>query len=211
MHPRASRRAPPLFPLLLTGPSQAAMHLSSTRKYSAPGQCCDRQTIRRHRLGASDHRNRPRRRRRAHSGRRGRSPPSPCPRLCFHWSRGRCVLARLFAAVVSADTGRCPGSIAAAIQSSVYGGATCGLFSVLQSVGATIAAPSLLSIAAAAGVAAAGGSAIADGVEDSDEGGEGANGANGGGQDAAQVQCACVACVCREDCECACRRRQRRA
>ena len=57
----------------------------------------------------------------------------------------------------------------------MYGGATCGLFSVLQSVGATIAAPSLLSTAAAVGTAAAGGSAIVDGAQNSDEGGEGAN------------------------------------
>ena len=31
------------------------------------------------------------------------------------------------------------GSVAAGVQSAVYGGATCGVFSVLQSVGATLA------------------------------------------------------------------------
>ena len=197
----------------LTRPSQTSMHLSPTRRNSAPGQCHDGQTARGHRLGAGGQRNRPRRRRRAHPGRRGRRPRSPCHRLCFHRSRGRCVLCLRSQAAHfrPTDTGRRTGSIAAAIQSSVYGGATCGLFSVLQSVGATIAAPSLLSTAAAVGTAAVGGAAIVDGAQKSDEGGEGANGGHGGRQGAAQMQCACVACVCDEDCECACRRRRRRA
>jgi Interferon-induced 6-16 family len=35
------------------------------------------------------------------------------------------------------SAGVAAGSVAAAVQSTVYGGATCGLFSVLQSLGAT--------------------------------------------------------------------------
>ena len=52
------------------------------------------------------------------------------------------------------------GSIAASIQSVFYGGATCGVFSVLQSVGATIAAPAVGSVLTAATTATVGGGLI---------------------------------------------------
>jgi len=48
------------------------------------------------------------------------------------------------------------GSVAAGLQSLFYGGATGGVFSVLQSVGATIVAPSLFATTVGAATAAAG-------------------------------------------------------
>ncbi|KAI1792004.1 hypothetical protein LXA43DRAFT_371255 [Ganoderma leucocontextum] len=111
-------------------------------------------------------------------------------------------------AIGFASTGVVGGSIAAGVQSLVYGGSTCGVFSILQSVGATIVAPSLISTATAAGCATAGGVAIRNGIQKPDEGGEDANGGNGGGQNATRAECSCAGCVCDESCECACRRRR---
>ena len=48
------------------------------------------------------------------------------------------------------------GSVAAAAQSAIYGGATGGLFSILQSIGATAVAPSLLTVLAGSGAGVAG-------------------------------------------------------
>lgn len=50
----------------------------------------------------------------------------------------------------------CVGSIAAGLQSLIYGGATGGVFAALQSAGATIVAPSLFASTAGAATAAAG-------------------------------------------------------
>jgi hypothetical protein len=48
------------------------------------------------------------------------------------------------------------GSVAACLQSAIYGGATGGLFSVFQALGATMVAPSLFATFAGFGTAAAG-------------------------------------------------------
>ena len=50
----------------------------------------------------------------------------------------------------------CTGSIAAGIQSVVYGGATGGLFSICQSIGATAVIASPVGIALGVGAVAAG-------------------------------------------------------
>nr|VWO97962.1 Potassium/sodium efflux P-type ATPase [Ganoderma boninense] len=107
-----------------------------------------------------------------------------------------------------ASTGVVGGLIAAAVQSAVYGGATGGLFSVMQSVGAPIVAPSLMSTVTAGGAATLGLNMIAGGDQRPEEG-EGDDGDDDDGEDGAQVPCSCVACVCDTDCECACRRQQR--
>ena len=102
------------------------------------------------------------------------------------------------------------GSIAAGIQSVFYGGATCGVFSVLQSVGATIAAPAIGSVVAAATTATVGGRLIADAGREGDGDGRPDDtqaGAQGRSED---VVCQCVGCVCDDDCDCACKRQRRR-
>ncbi|TBU41267.1 hypothetical protein BD309DRAFT_965623 [Dichomitus squalens] len=102
-----------------------------------------------------------------------------------------------------------------------YGGFTCGLFSACQSLGATIVAPSLASLATAGATAAVGGAAIGAEISKNGSGdngnvgnggntGNGANAGNGGnaggGGDATLVNCSCVQCVCDTSCTCACRR-----
>ncbi|KAF9643749.1 hypothetical protein BDM02DRAFT_3077775, partial [Thelephora ganbajun] len=59
-------------------------------------------------------------------------------------------------AVGFTSTGVAAGSIAATIQSIVYGGATGGLFSLLQSAGATMVLPSVGTIFAGAASTGAG-------------------------------------------------------
>ncbi|KAJ3501931.1 hypothetical protein NLJ89_g9118 [Agrocybe chaxingu] len=67
------------------------------------------------------------------------------------------------------------GSIAAGLQSVFYGGATTGLFSLCQSIGATAAAPTLASAVSAAGTVVAGATILGsdskgDEAEDGSEG-----------------------------------------
>ena len=99
-----------------------------------------------------------------------------------------------------------PGSAAALIQSTLYGGATCGVFS-FQSVGATIAAPALSTIVAAGGSAVAGGVAIGNEMmKDPGDGGSESSESGHGGDDTAHVECSCARCVCDASCQCDCRR-----
>ncbi|KAI0696856.1 hypothetical protein C8T65DRAFT_583141, partial [Cerioporus squamosus] len=99
------------------------------------------------------------------------------------------------------------GTLAATIQSVVYGGSTCGLFSMFQAAGATIVAPTVSSAVTAAGSAVLGGKLLAEATTaEADQ--QGGAATNGGGPDGAEgpVQCQCAACICEVDCECDCRR-----
>ncbi|KAI0674020.1 hypothetical protein C8Q78DRAFT_1076964 [Trametes maxima] len=82
------------------------------------------------------------------------------------------------------SAGVAAGSIAAGVQSAVYGGATCGVFSLLQSAGATIAAPAAMEVVAALGTAAMGarlirGDGHGDGTGEEGEDGDGDEGEGG--------------------------------
>ena len=99
------------------------------------------------------------------------------------------------------------GSLAAGAQSLFYGATTGGVFSALQSAGATIVAPTVLSTAAAASSAISGGVAIASTFNNDSPNQDGSTGGRNGTED--DVVCACVACVCAEDCVCECRRGKR--
>ncbi|RDX43166.1 hypothetical protein OH76DRAFT_1236254 [Lentinus brumalis] len=100
------------------------------------------------------------------------------------------------------------GSLAAAIQSAVYGGSTCGLFSVFQAAGATIVAPSVSSVLGATTATVVGGKLIAGASAEYEaeeqDGSPASNAVDGRTTDAAR--CPCVECVCTVDCECDCRR-----
>ncbi|KAI0652771.1 hypothetical protein C8Q79DRAFT_1005936 [Trametes meyenii] len=78
------------------------------------------------------------------------------------------------------SAGVAAGSIAAGVQSAVYGGATCGVFSLLQSAGATIAAPAAMEVVAALGTAAMGARMIQGGGNGDGEEGEDGDGDEGG-------------------------------
>ncbi|EJF67506.1 hypothetical protein DICSQDRAFT_151729 [Dichomitus squalens LYAD-421 SS1] len=98
------------------------------------------------------------------------------------------------------------GSIAAGIQSTLYGAFTGGLFSVFQSAGATIVAPAALEVVAAAGAATIGGRMIGAAAEEESEERE----RDVNGRTDTRVDCACAQCVCDAFCACACRKWQRR-
>ncbi|KAI0756016.1 hypothetical protein C8Q80DRAFT_1125696 [Daedaleopsis nitida] len=98
------------------------------------------------------------------------------------------------------------GSLAALAQSVLYGASTGGVFSVLQSVGATIVAPAAIEVVGAVGAAAVGAGAIAEAAAGSEGDARGQTNAT---HDPDTVACTCEECVCEEDCECACRRKRR--
>ncbi|EAU83179.2 hypothetical protein CC1G_07861 [Coprinopsis cinerea okayama7 len=76
------------------------------------------------------------------------------------------------------------GSIAATIQSIFYGGATTGLFSILQSIGATAAAPTVGSMIASASAVGAGAVMVSGSSEEPD----GDEEEESSGDDSADVQ-----------------------
>ncbi|KAH9912139.1 uncharacterized protein BXZ73DRAFT_107583 [Epithele typhae] len=90
-------------------------------------------------------------------------------------------------AIGFASTGVVGGSIAAGLQSVVYGGATGGMFAALQSAGATVVAPAAAHVVAAASSAGLGFGILASDGSGAAEKGNGSRGA----ADGEDEMCAC--------------------